>query len=82
MRIYTLYLKIKNGKSSAITISTVRSKTRILPDNSLIIISEDNKQKIVTMNDVIPTKDRSDIVSNKIKLSELQNIIRIKHARI
>ena len=82
MRIYTLYLKIKNGKSSAITISTVRSKTRILPDNSLIIISEDNKQKIVTMNDVIPTNDRSDIVSNKIKVSELQNIIRIKHARI
>lgn len=34
------------------------------------------------MNDVIPTKDRSDIVSNKIKVSELQNIIRIKHARI
>lgn len=82
MRIYTLYLKIKNGKSSAITISTVRSKTRILLDNSLVITSEDNKQKIVTMNDVIPTKDRSDIVSNKIKVSELQNIIRIKHARI
>lgn len=82
MRIYTLYLKIKNGKSSAITISTVRLKTRILLDNSLVITSEDNKQKIVTMNDVIPTKDRSDIVSNKIKVSELQNIIRIKHARI
>ncbi len=74
----TVWLK----KSFAITISTVRSKTRILPDNSLIIISEDNKQKIVTMNDIIPTRDRSDIVSNKIKVSELQNIIRIKHARI
>ena len=57
----------------------IRSEAKILPDGNLTITTEDIKQTIVTTIDTIPIKGKN-IVSDKIQLSKLQNLIRTKNA--
>ena len=66
-------------KSFEISVFMIRSEAKILPDGNLTITTEDIKQTIVTTIDTIPIKGKN-IVSDKIQLSKLQNLIRTKNA--